>query len=106
MGQKASAVQQMDRLPMFGGTGANLPTESFDVMRHLCNLTTAFTCRAGCKERDVSESRNAGPVKCNGLVWRRLPRETLLPARVWAGRLPWIGPSHFASQIFTENYSH
>src|SRR5262249_9773024 len=29
--------------------------------------TTAFTCRAGCKERDVSENRNAGPVKCNPL---------------------------------------
>src|SRR5437879_11638099 len=29
--------------------------------------TTAFTCRAGCKERDVSKKRNAGPVKCNAL---------------------------------------
>jgi hypothetical protein len=29
--------------------------------------TTAFTCRAGCKERDVSKNRNAGPVKCNAL---------------------------------------
>jgi hypothetical protein len=29
--------------------------------------TTAFTCRAGCKERDVWKSRNAGPVKCNAL---------------------------------------
>ncbi|HVS38800.1 MAG TPA: hypothetical protein VMS17_24805 [Gemmataceae bacterium] len=28
-------------------------------------ITTAFTCRAGCKERRVSENRNAGPVKCN-----------------------------------------
>ena len=27
--------------------------------------TTAFTCRAGCKERDVAKNRNAGPVKCN-----------------------------------------
>jgi hypothetical protein len=27
-----------------------------------CGLTTAFTCRAGCKERDVSKNRNAGPV--------------------------------------------
>ena len=25
--------------------------------------TTAFTCRVGCKERDVSENRDAGPVK-------------------------------------------
>ena len=32
-----------------------------------CALTTAFTCRAGCKERDVSKNRNAGPVKCNAL---------------------------------------
>src|SRR2546423_1779925 len=30
--------------------------------------TTAFTCRAGCKERDVSKNRDAGPVKCNALV--------------------------------------
>src|SRR2546425_12679504 len=30
--------------------------------------TTAFTCRAGCKERDVSKNRNAGPVKCNALL--------------------------------------
>src|SRR5205807_5379960 len=30
--------------------------------------TTAFTCRAGCKERDVSKHRNAGPVKCNALL--------------------------------------
>ena len=30
-------------------------------------ITTAFTCRAGCKERDVSENRNAVPVKCNAL---------------------------------------
>src|SRR5207244_3133670 len=29
--------------------------------------TTAFTCRAGCKERDVSENRNADSVKCNAL---------------------------------------
>src|SRR5262245_8240101 len=27
--------------------------------------TTAFTCRDGCKERDVAENRHAGPVKCN-----------------------------------------
>jgi hypothetical protein len=32
--------------------------------------TTAFTCRAGCKERDVSKNRNAGPVKCNALISR------------------------------------
>src|SRR5262245_18415161 len=30
--------------------------------------TTAFTCRAGCKERGVSKNRNAGPVKCNVMV--------------------------------------
>src|SRR5262249_39652487 len=30
--------------------------------------TTAFTCRAGCKEHDVSENQNAGPVKCNALL--------------------------------------
>ena len=34
----------------------------------------AFTCRAGCKERDVSKNRHAGPVKCNALV-RRLNSE-------------------------------
>jgi hypothetical protein len=33
-------------------------------------LTTAFTCPAGCKERDVSKSRNAGPVKCNAWLSR------------------------------------
>src|SRR4030095_7477154 len=33
-------------------------------------ITTAFTCRAGCKERDVSKNRHAGPVKCNALVRR------------------------------------
>ena len=32
--------------------------------------TTAFTCRAGCKERDVSKNRHAGPVKCNALLSR------------------------------------
>jgi hypothetical protein len=31
------------------------------------HLTTAFTCRAGCKQRDVSKNRNAGPVKC--IAW-------------------------------------
>ena len=33
--------------------------------------TTAFTCRAGCKQRDVSKNRVAGPVKCRILmkVW-------------------------------------
>src|SRR5437870_1120982 len=30
--------------------------------------TTAFTCRAGCKELDVSKNRNAGPVKSNALL--------------------------------------
>ena len=30
-------------------------------------LTTAFNCRAGGKERVVSQGRNAGPVKCNAL---------------------------------------
>jgi len=28
--------------------------------------TTPFTCRAGCKERDVSKNRNTGLVKCKG----------------------------------------
>jgi serine/threonine protein kinase len=32
------------------------------------SLYQRFTCRAGCTERDVSEDRNAGPLKCNGLV--------------------------------------
>src|SRR5262249_4876925 len=36
-----------------------------------CRRTTAFTCRAGCKERDVSKNRDAGPVKCNVMVRRR-----------------------------------
>jgi hypothetical protein len=27
-------------------------------------VTTALTCRAGCKEGEVSKNRNAGPVKC------------------------------------------
>src|SRR5438552_6960871 len=34
----------------------------------LLRRTTAFTCRAGCKERGVSKYRNAGPVKCNALL--------------------------------------
>jgi hypothetical protein len=29
-------------------------------------LTTVFTCRAGCKERDVTENHNPGPVVRNG----------------------------------------
>jgi hypothetical protein len=29
--------------------------------------TTAFTCRAGSKERDVSENRNSAVVNFNGL---------------------------------------
>ena len=33
-------------------------------------LTTAFTCRAGCKEREVSKNWNAGPVKCNAWLSR------------------------------------
>jgi hypothetical protein len=32
----------------------------------LSRRTTPFTCRTGCKERDVAENRNAGPVKCKG----------------------------------------
>src|SRR5262249_44508277 len=51
--------------------------------------TTAFTCRAGCKERDVSEDRNAGPVKCNAL----LCRDPALNRRVfgWSRHnLPWL----------------
>ena len=36
-----------------------------------CPRTTAFACRAGCKERDVSKNRHAGPVKCNALLSRR-----------------------------------
>src|SRR5262249_38682452 len=28
--------------------------------------TTAFTCRAGCTECDVSKDRHLGPAKCNG----------------------------------------
>ena len=35
-------------------------------------LTTAFTCRAGCKERHVSKNRHASPVKCNALFARLL----------------------------------
>src|SRR3954467_10655927 len=37
--------------------------------------TTAFTCRAGGKERDVSEKRDAGPVKCNALFYGLLTGE-------------------------------
>src|SRR5437588_3992586 len=33
-----------------------------------CRLTTAFTCRAGCKERDVWKDRNARPDKCNAWI--------------------------------------
>src|SRR5262249_10181943 len=29
-----------------------------------CCRTTAFACRAGCKDRDISNNRHAGPVKC------------------------------------------
>ena len=32
--------------------------------------TTAFTCRAGCKERDASNNRHAGTVTCNALLSR------------------------------------
>src|SRR5437879_9981627 len=39
--------------------------------------TTAFTCRAGCKERDVSKNRNAGPVKCNALFGGDSPLQPL-----------------------------
>src|SRR5207249_163031 len=41
--------------------------------------TTAFTCRAGCKERDVAENRNAGPVKCNFWFAGARSRETRRP---------------------------
>src|SRR5262245_57136060 len=37
-------------------------------MSPFSSRTTAFTCRAGNKERNVSKSRNAGPVKCNALL--------------------------------------
>ncbi len=54
-------------------------------------ITTAFTCRAGCKERGVSKNRNAGPVKCNALFGHMRGvhpmRET---ARKWGKRLLWI----------------
>src|SRR6516165_1861416 len=33
-----------------------------------CGRTTAFTCRAGFKERDRSKRRDAGPVKCNAWI--------------------------------------
>src|SRR5438067_621859 len=35
---------------------------------HFRRRTTAFTCRAGCNEREVSKNRHAGPVKCNALL--------------------------------------
>jgi len=41
---------------------------------------TAFTCRAGCKERDASKNRNAGPVKCNALLSRG-PAKFVQPCR-------------------------
>src|SRR5258708_19286630 len=47
----------VDRYPPFAAAG--------DVMSR--RRTTAFTCRAGGKELDLSENRDAGPVKCNAL---------------------------------------
>src|SRR5437879_5977316 len=46
--------------------------------------TTPFTCRAGCKEHDVSEYRNAGPVKCNCWILLMASMETsrrLVPSK-------------------------
>jgi len=48
--------------------------------------TTAFTCRAGCKELDASKNRNAGPVKCNALFGvfshgRRIDYDNARPKR-------------------------
>src|SRR5688572_27250862 len=43
--------------------------------------TTAFTCRAGCKELDLSKNRNAGPVKRN--AWSsRDPAVFVQPCRL------------------------
>jgi hypothetical protein len=45
--------------------------------------TTAFTCRAGGKERDVSENRHAGPVKCN--AWFATAYTSSRPAAIRPG---------------------
>jgi hypothetical protein len=44
------------------------PRRFFDEFSIWCLVvrTTPFTCRAGCKDRDVAKNRNAGPVKCKG----------------------------------------
>ena len=62
----------------------------------LCGQTTEFTCRDGRKERDVSENRNAGPLKCNDL----LAAASLPGNRVtMSGRRPWhAGDGHNASR--------
>jgi hypothetical protein len=57
---------------------------------NLCRITTAFTRRADCKGRDVSENRNAGPVECKVMVrWRsfRLFRINELTS-MFVGRRP------------------
>ena len=50
-------------------------------MHNTKGLTTAFTCRAGYKGLDVSESRKAGPVKCNALL-SRAPAVFVQPCRL------------------------
>ena len=40
------------------------PSNTYSFMSH---PNGAFTCRADCKERDVSKNRNGGLVKCNAL---------------------------------------
>ena len=63
--------------------------------------TTAFTCRAGCKERDVSKNHHAGPVKCNVMVRRTFhSHKPSLPHLGFSTRLLYL--LHFPKKPMTE----
>jgi len=42
-------------------------SSAITIQRKWARRTTAFTCRAGCKERDVTENHHACPIKCSAL---------------------------------------
>jgi hypothetical protein len=42
--------------------------ECSEAFENCARQMTAFTCRAGCKERDVLKNRHTAPIKCNALI--------------------------------------
>ena len=71
--ERSGAGQPLPTLPLWLSPDLVVPLDlepSYERAWGSGGRTTAFTCRAGCKERVVSKNRNAGPVKCNALLDR------------------------------------